>query len=152
MSCIASVAPALPRHRYAQQEMTHRFAELVTPDGRDQTLLRRFHAAAGVEHRSLALPLERGRAPRAVADHLDGGLKVLDAVQGALSLPACALKLARKSLRDTGNPSSSSVLHVLAATLDESHAGRHGVMLAMGPGFCAELVLLRWPDAAEDAA
>jgi alkylresorcinol/alkylpyrone synthase len=364
VSCIVSVAPALPPHRYAQQEITDRFADLVMPDGRDQTLLRRFHAAAGVEHRSLAMPLERypglttfgaandtfievglDLAERAVRDALDmadlapsdidlvlftsvtgvaapsldarlvgrlglrsdvkrvpvfglgcvagaagvarlhdylvgapgdiavlvsvelcsltvqrddatpanlvasglfgdgatavvmagrdraaslaaaagsphvvasrsrmypdtdrvmgwdiggsgfrivlsasvadvvsehlekdvagfladhdltvddvdrwvshpGGPKVLDAVQSALSLPVGALRLSWDSLRDTGNLSSSSVLHVLAATLEEPppRSGGHGMLLAMGPGFCAELVLLRWPDAEEVAA
>jgi alkylresorcinol/alkylpyrone synthase len=38
------------------------------------------------------------------------------------------------------------VLHVLADTLAEPppEPGSHGVLLAMGPGFCSELVLLRW--------
>jgi alkylresorcinol/alkylpyrone synthase len=38
------------------------------------------------------------------------------------------------------------VLHVLEKTLAESPAGSaaHAVLLAMGPGFCAELVLLEW--------
>jgi alkylresorcinol/alkylpyrone synthase len=38
------------------------------------------------------------------------------------------------------------VLHVLAATIDDvpPGTGDAAVMLAMGPGFCAELVLLRW--------
>jgi alkylresorcinol/alkylpyrone synthase len=45
-----------------------------------------------------------------------------------------------------GNLSSASVLHVLSDTLAETPppAGAHGVLLAMGPGFCSELVLLRW--------
>jgi alkylresorcinol/alkylpyrone synthase len=45
-----------------------------------------------------------------------------------------------------GNLSSASVLHVLADTLEASPPlpGASGVLLAMGPGFCAELVLLRW--------
>ncbi|MFP5347656.1 MAG: type III polyketide synthase [Actinomycetes bacterium] len=76
-----------------------------------------------------------------------GGPKVLEAVQESLSLPPDALRHAWESLRSVGNLSSSSVLHVLAATLqdDAPPPGAHGVLLAMGPGFCAELVLLRWP-------
>lgn len=74
-----------------------------------------------------------------------GGPKVLVAVQEALGLPDGALDHAWESLAATGNLSSSSVLHVLAATLDEPPPpGSHGLMMAMGPGFCAELVLLRW--------
>ncbi|MGH8869585.1 MAG: type III polyketide synthase [Actinomycetes bacterium] len=94
-----------------------------------------------------------------------GGPKVLDAVAGALDLPAGALDVTWASLAALGNLSSASVLHVLADTLDPDPtlpnptgesggpgerpagpppSGTPGVMLAMGPGFCAELVLLRW--------
>lgn len=77
-----------------------------------------------------------------------GGPKVLTAVQQALALPDDALRHAWTSLANVGNLSSASVLHVLASTLDEPapHAGSYGVLLAMGPGFCAELVLLRWAE------
>jgi alkylresorcinol/alkylpyrone synthase len=41
--------------------------------------------------------------------------------------------------------SSASVLFVLGDALAEAHApGTLGLVLAMGPGFCSELVLLRW--------
>lgn len=75
-----------------------------------------------------------------------GGPKVLNAMQRTLSLPDGALALTWQSLAEIGNLSSASVLHVLALTLQAQSpdAGQHGVMLAMGPGFCAELVLLRW--------
>jgi alkylresorcinol/alkylpyrone synthase len=59
MSLIVSVAPALPPHRYTQQEITDRFAEVVLPAGTDRRILDRFHTAAGVQTRHLALPLER---------------------------------------------------------------------------------------------
>ncbi|MCA1223286.1 type III polyketide synthase [Streptomyces sp. 8L] len=75
-----------------------------------------------------------------------GGPKVLRAVEESLDLPAGALDLTWRSLESVGNLSSSSVLHVLRDTLAERPppAGTAGLMLAMGPGFCAELVLLRW--------
>jgi alkylresorcinol/alkylpyrone synthase len=75
-----------------------------------------------------------------------GGPKVLDAVAEALELPAEALDLTWRSLESVGNMSSSSVLHVLRDTLAERPPppGTAGLLLAMGPGFCAELVLLRW--------
>ncbi|MDQ1731627.1 MAG: alkylresorcinol/alkylpyrone synthase [Pseudonocardiales bacterium] len=74
-----------------------------------------------------------------------GGPKVIDAVQSVLGLDAEALSATRRSLARIGNLSSASVLHVLRDTID-SHPqpGSPGVLLAMGPGFCAELVLLRW--------
>jgi alkylresorcinol/alkylpyrone synthase len=45
-----------------------------------------------------------------------------------------------------GNLSSTSVLLVLADTLANHRPapGSWGMLLAMGPGFCSELVLLRW--------
>ncbi|MQA80163.1 MAG: type III polyketide synthase [Streptosporangiales bacterium] len=75
-----------------------------------------------------------------------GGPKVLDAVQDTLRLPDGALELTWRSLADVGNLSSASVLHVLRDTLRlrPPPAGTPGMLLAMGPGFCAELVLLRW--------
>ena len=75
-----------------------------------------------------------------------GGPKVLNAFEEALGLAPKALARSRSSLRRLGNLSSASVLFVLGDLLAERAArtGDYGVMLAMGPGFCAELVLLRW--------
>ncbi len=76
-----------------------------------------------------------------------GGPKVLDAVERSLALSPDALALSRRSLAAVGNLSSSSVLHVLAATLDrepQPAAESPGMLMAMGPGFCSELVLLEW--------
>jgi alkylresorcinol/alkylpyrone synthase len=75
-----------------------------------------------------------------------GGPKVLDALARAARLPDEALQPARDCLARVGNLSSSSVLHVLADTMagPAPAAGAAGMLLAMGPGFCAELVLLQW--------
>src|SRR5699024_3253511 len=75
-----------------------------------------------------------------------GGPKVIDAVAAALGLEPPALDLTRRSLAAAGNMSSASVLHVLADTWREQPPTGDGaaVMIAMGPGFCAELVLLQW--------
>jgi alkylresorcinol/alkylpyrone synthase len=72
-----------------------------------------------------------------------GGPKVLEAVAETLSLRPGALDLTWKSLDAVGNLSSSSVLHVLGDTMRLDPAGP-GVLLAMGPGFCSELVLMEW--------
>ena len=57
-----------------------------------------------------------------------------------------ALERSWRSLRDVGNLSSASVLFVLGDLLDAAAAkpGDLGVLVAMGPGFCAEIVLLTW--------
>ncbi|MDX6745014.1 type III polyketide synthase [Actinocorallia sp. A-T 12471] len=74
-----------------------------------------------------------------------GGPKIIDAVVETLDLDPEALALTRTSLQEKGNLSSASVLHVLADTLAASPpSGGHAVLLALGPGFCAELVLLDW--------
>ena len=74
-----------------------------------------------------------------------GGPRVLDAMQEALELPDDALEGAWRTLREVGNLSSTSVLLVLEETLrSPPPAGSWGLMSAMGPGFCSELVLLKW--------
>lgn len=74
-----------------------------------------------------------------------GGPKVIEALQAALEVPRAALELTWSSLARVGNLSSASVLHVLEDTLRDRppQPGSYGVLLAMGPGFCSELVLLR---------
>ena len=75
-----------------------------------------------------------------------GGPKVLEAFEEALELPREALQLTWDSLAQVGNLSSASVLMVLRDTLEfrRPRVGSYGLMIAMGPGFCSELVLLRW--------
>jgi alkylresorcinol/alkylpyrone synthase len=75
-----------------------------------------------------------------------GGPKVIEAMQRGLGLEADALQISRESLAAVGNISSSSVLLILEETLSRSQPapGTYGLLLAMGPAFCAELVLLQW--------
>ncbi|MGZ7029754.1 MAG: type III polyketide synthase [Terriglobales bacterium] len=75
-----------------------------------------------------------------------GGPKVLEAVQQTLELPEGALDASWDCLRRVGNLSSASVLCVLQDFLSRRRGARgaYSVLAAMGPGFCSELVLLRW--------
>jgi alkylresorcinol/alkylpyrone synthase len=75
-----------------------------------------------------------------------GGPAVINAVEESLGLPSEALEPSRRALSTAGNLSSASVLMILSETLSRPAPppGSYGVMMAMGPGFCAELVLLRW--------
>ncbi len=75
-----------------------------------------------------------------------GGPRVLEAFRAGLGLPEGALARSWASLREVGNLSSASVLFVLGDHLAaaEARPGELGVLAAMGPGFAAELVLLRW--------
>ncbi|GAB3105597.1 type III polyketide synthase [Isoptericola nanjingensis] len=78
-----------------------------------------------------------------------GGPKIVDAVRDALDLPEEAVARTRATLAAEGNLSSSSVLHVLAATLDDGAPppGGWAVLMAFGPGVAVELLLLRAPAA-----
>lgn len=81
-------------------------------------------------------------------DHLvahPGGTKVLAAYQQALGFAPERLDHARAVLRDHGNMSSPTCLFVLERFLrgGEIAPGQHAVLSALGPGFCAEYVLLR---------
>jgi alkylresorcinol/alkylpyrone synthase len=75
-----------------------------------------------------------------------GGPKVLEATQEALGIPPSAIAASWELLRRTGNLSSASVLLVLEETLAHRRPAKDtwGILAAMGPGFCSELVLLRW--------
>lgn len=73
-----------------------------------------------------------------------GGPKVLQAFEATLELPAGALDRSWRSLRDVGNLSSASVLFVLQDALGTVPPGSRALMIAMGPAFCSELVLLEW--------
>ena len=74
-----------------------------------------------------------------------GGPKVIDAIARTLELPPEALELTWRSLGEVANLSSASVLHILRDTIAKPPpSGSPGLMLATGPGFCSELVLLRW--------
>ncbi|MEU8248771.1 3-oxoacyl-[acyl-carrier-protein] synthase III C-terminal domain-containing protein [Nonomuraea sp. NPDC048916] len=69
-----------------------------------------------------------------------GGPKMIDTLAAALDLPDEATHLTRRSLREHGNLSSVSVLHVLQQTRERR--GEPAVLLALGPGFSAEMLLL----------
>ncbi|HZD32161.1 MAG TPA: 3-oxoacyl-[acyl-carrier-protein] synthase III C-terminal domain-containing protein [Candidatus Angelobacter sp.] len=75
-----------------------------------------------------------------------GGPKVLEATAEALNLPDGALQVSWDCLAKAGNLSSASVLMVLEEFVNRRRpaAGSYSVLAAMGPGFCSELVLLRW--------
>jgi alkylresorcinol/alkylpyrone synthase len=74
-----------------------------------------------------------------------GGIKVLRAYMEALDLDASALAHAREVLRSYGNMSSPSCLFVLERFFDagDIDAGDHGVVMALGPGFSSEYMLVR---------
>lgn len=75
-----------------------------------------------------------------------GGPKVLRALQDGLGLSPDDLACSWRCLARAGNLSSASVLMILEESLrtNPGQAGDLGMMLAMGPGFCSEFLLLGW--------
>jgi alkylresorcinol/alkylpyrone synthase len=75
-----------------------------------------------------------------------GGPKVLEATADALGLHDGELDASWACLRRVGNLSSASVLVVLEDVMEHRRpeAGTLGLLAAMGPGFCSELLLLQW--------
>ncbi len=75
-----------------------------------------------------------------------GGRKVLAALEGRLGLRPAQTRLSWEVLRDYGNLSSATVLFLLHRFEREAapREGDYGLMVAVGPGFSAEMVLLQW--------
>ncbi len=75
-----------------------------------------------------------------------GGPKVLEATAAALDLHNGQLDASWDCLKKVGNLSSASVLVVLEDVMKNRRPepGTLGILAAMGPGFCSELVLLQW--------
>jgi alkylresorcinol/alkylpyrone synthase len=75
-----------------------------------------------------------------------GGPKILEATADALELHNGQLDASWDCLRRTGNLSSASVLVVLEEVMKNRRPapGTLGILAAMGPGFCSELLLLEW--------
>jgi alkylresorcinol/alkylpyrone synthase len=71
-----------------------------------------------------------------------GGKKVLDAYADALKVEGDFLHNTRQVMNENGNMSSVTVLYVLEKFMTEGYQDGYGLMLAMGPGFSSEMVLL----------
>jgi alkylresorcinol/alkylpyrone synthase len=72
-----------------------------------------------------------------------GGKKVLTAYEEALKLDFDFLINTRTVMNENGNMSSPTVLYVLDKFYQQGFANGYGLMVAMGPGFSSEMVLLK---------
>ena len=72
-----------------------------------------------------------------------GGKKVLDAYKDALQVGVDFLQNTRETMNNYGNMSSATVLYVLEKFMTDGFEDGYGLMLAMGPGFSSEMVLLK---------
>ena len=72
-----------------------------------------------------------------------GGKKVLEAYTDALGVEGDFLNKTRAVMNGYGNMSSCTVLYVLEKFMTEGYEDGYGLMMAMGPGFSSEIVLLK---------
>ena len=91
----------------------------------------------------------RGLCPRTVTHAIlhPGGPKVMATYRSAFGIAEAAVSLARESMRRYGNLSSAAVLVMLSDLVASGRPGRGdtGLVLALGPGFAAEMLALSWP-------
>ena len=76
-----------------------------------------------------------------------GGQKLLSFMEAELGLTRADTEFSWDILRRFGNLSSASVLFILQEWLSkrEMPSGSYGLLMAFGPGFTAEMILLQWP-------
>ncbi|WP_268896485.1 type III polyketide synthase [Actinomadura physcomitrii] len=106
------------------------------------------HVKATLADDVAAFLREHGLSPGEIASWVchPGGPKVIETIAEAFGLDGGELDLTWESLRRAGNLSSVSVLNVLEETIARrpQPPGAPGVLMALGPGFSAEMLLLRW--------
>lgn len=75
-----------------------------------------------------------------------GGPKVMATYRSSFGLSEDALHIARTCMREHGNLSSAAVLVMLSNLVASGRpaSGDRGLMLALGPGFGAEMLILKW--------
>ncbi|WP_191565348.1 type III polyketide synthase [Metabacillus idriensis] len=79
-----------------------------------------------------------------------GGKKVLQAYQASLGFEESQLEVSKNVLRNHGNMSSATVMYVIEQYLTSTLADDSdlGIIAALGPGFCSELLLVEWEKVA----
>jgi alkylresorcinol/alkylpyrone synthase len=76
-----------------------------------------------------------------------GGQKLLSSMESELGLDRRDTEISWDVLRRFGNLSSASVLFILQESMArrDMPSGSYGLLMAFGPGFTAEMILLQWP-------
>lgn len=88
-----------------------------------------------------------GVDPRSIGRFLfhPGGKKIVESLEQRLASYEKDLSLSKQILRERGNMSSATILHVIElASRQPSKRGERDYVLAFGPGFSAQSLLLQW--------
>jgi predicted naringenin-chalcone synthase len=92
--------------------------------------------------------LERnGLKPEDIHNYMfhPGGKKIIARVEDFIGRYGKDISDSRAVLRECGNLSSATILTILARVLNKPHAaGELGYLLAFGPGFAAQSLLVKW--------
>jgi predicted naringenin-chalcone synthase len=92
--------------------------------------------------------LERnGLEPEDIHNYMfhPGGKKIIARVEDFIGRYGKDISDSRAVLRECGNLSSATILHILERVMKKSHtASELGYMLAFGPGFSAQSLLVKW--------
>lgn len=92
--------------------------------------------------------LERnGLKPEDIENYMfhPGGKKIIARVEDFIGRYGKDISDSRAVLRECGNLSSATILHILERVMHKPHlAGELGYLLAFGPGFSAQSLLVKW--------
>lgn len=104
----------------------------------------RTHVKPAVEKFVLEFAMTLGKIKHYILH--PGGPRVLEAYEEAFGIEEGTLQSVRDSMRRHGNLSSAATLFLLHEMISapKVHPGDKGVMVALGPGFAAEMALLSW--------
>ncbi|MEH7390788.1 3-oxoacyl-[acyl-carrier-protein] synthase III C-terminal domain-containing protein [Bacillus sp. JJ1503] len=75
-----------------------------------------------------------------------GGKKVIDAYIQSIGFEPEMTRISLEVLKEYGNMSSTTILYVLKRFMEIGKKGEYGLATALGPGFCSEMLLLRWEN------
>jgi alkylresorcinol/alkylpyrone synthase len=129
MARILSVAPALPDHEHAQEEITAALAAGMAEDDRTRSVMERIHASSGIRTRHLALPLDEYRGL--------GGFTETNELFVEHALPL-AQRSVRVALEEAGL-SVDDVDHLFFTTVTGLGAPSLDALLATSMGFRSDL-------------
>ena len=140
-----------------QQYRSHLFREApdlmgwdFTADGMRLVLSREVPSfvATGVKPVVVQFLDDQGIALSAIRHFLlhPGGARVMATYRSAFGLSHAALEYSRETMRRYGNQSSASVLFMLHDLMTSGRpvSGDLGLILALGPGFAAEMISINW--------